>query len=418
MSLTGSGRPEPTIPSRSGAPGASRSLEFSAWATVPGVLLSLNTKIMIFSRTCLAATVASVLVLTVGCGDGKSGSSAASASAPAAAPAAAAPKPAAIVYPADQIAMMDIVMKAQVDGAKVANDMQLGGVKATRDSSLCSTLKSTVAENWVGKIQTVDSNSDGKGVLAVSIAPDVLVKTWNNALSDIMAQTLIEPGTPLFTTASTMKRGDLVTFSGFFIKGKEGDCLSEGSMRLKGKVLEPEFIFRFDNIAPYAAQQAAAAQAPAPAPALAPVAQPAVAVAAPASSIEQPPQTAPVAAAVVVAAAPAATPAIAPAVAEPVAASLDATAAMAAAEKPPAVKPSFDCAKAGTLIEELICKDPKLSALDAKMGSTYRAARTTSADEASLRAAQLSWLKNERNKCATGKCLSDAYESRLLALGQ
>lgn len=366
---------------------------------------------MILSRTCLATSLASVLVLIVGCGDGKIESSSALASAPAAASVANTPKPApAIVYPADQIAMMEIVMKAQVDGGKVANDMQLGGVKAMRDSSLCSTLKSNVAENWVGKIQTIDSNSDGKGVLAVSIAPDVLVKTWNNALSDMMDHTLIEPGTPVFAKASTMKRGDLVAFSGFFIKGKEGDCLSEGSMRLRGKVLEPEFIFRFDRVAPYSAQQAAAAQAPATASG----AQPAVAVTAPVATVEQTPQPPPVAADVVVAAAPATTPTGAPALAKPVAAPVVA----AAADEPAAVKPSFDCAKAGTLIEELICKDPELSALDAKMGTTYRAARTISDDETSLKTAQLSWLKNERNKCATTKCLSDAYQSRLVALSK
>jgi len=313
-----------------------------------------------------------------------------------------------IVLPADQQAVLNIVTTAQFEGAKVENDMQLGGVKAKRGTALCSTLTSFAVQNWVGKIQTIDSNSDGKGVFAVSIAPDVVVKTWNNALSDISTKTLIEPGSALFTVASGMKRGDLVSFSGTFFKGSESDCISEGSLRLKGKVLEPEFIFRFSSIAPYAPPQAAAV-APTPIQATMPAQAELVA------AIPGPLAAAP-------------TREVGPTVPteRPVAPPLPPQAKAATPAEPgPAtvitavpVKPSFDCAKASTLIEELICKDPELSALDAQLAVVYRAARARSTDEAGLRAAQLAWLKKERNTCSNGRCLSTAYASRIVVLSK
>lgn len=340
--------------------------------------------------SCAALVAASILVLAVGCGEQS-------------------PKAPPIVLPQDETALLSIVTGAQAEAAKVENDMQLGGVKAKRDSTLCATITSLVVQNWVGKVEDVSSNSDGKGVFKVSVARDVLVKTWNNAFSDMGSGTLFEPGTPLFAAASAMKRGDYVTFSGNFFKGREGDCLNEASMTLRGKVREPEFIFKFESIALYSPQReasapAAAAAPVAPAPLPAPALGPTETVAALSPQVDEapavnPPETADMPATQLT---PAEPPAAQP-VAVPVAV---------------AVKPSFDCAKASTLIEELVCKDPELSAQDAELAVAYRAARTTTADEAGLKAAQLAWLKNARNKCTSAQCLSAAYSDRLAALSK
>jgi hypothetical protein len=58
-----------------------------------------------------------------------------------------------------------------------------------------------------------------------------------------------------------MKPGQIVTFSGTFFPGMDGDCLNESSLTLDGKLKSPEFIFRFATIANYEApKQTAAAQ--------------------------------------------------------------------------------------------------------------------------------------------------------------
>jgi uncharacterized protein YecT (DUF1311 family) len=305
--------------------------------------------------------------------------------------------------------------------------MQLGGIKAKRDAALCDAGLSLVVNNWVGKVEKIDSNADGKGVLSVSIAPDVVIKTWNNAVSDMMDKTLIEPGTPVFQTASAMKRGQYVTFSGLLYRAKSsGDCLRESSLTLKGKVKEPEFIFKFDQIAAYVPGQgtsALAAVAPAAAPTPAPVAAAPTAPvpeAAPAAT-EVPAQQVAVATKSVDDAAPAEKTSAMPAAPvpqnpEPEPAAVVAPAAPAAAETA-RTKPSFDCTKAGSVIEHLICKDEALAKLDLDLAQAYKAAASReNADKAALRTEQLSWLKNGRNKCATPECLSAAYAQRIAAL--
>lgn len=152
--------------------------------------------------------------------------------------------------PAPEAAFIGTIARAQASSKSAENDMQRGGIKASRDRELCANMQSKSVRDWVGKVETVSANSDGKGVLAVEIAKDVTVKTWNNALSDIMHETLIPPGTKLFADASALKRGQMVKFSGTFFAGSEGDCVSESSLSLTGKLKDPEFIFRFSAVAP------------------------------------------------------------------------------------------------------------------------------------------------------------------------
>lgn len=153
------------------------------------------------------------------------------------------------VMPKAEADFIAIVAEAQQASRDADNDMQRGGFKATRDKKLCSSMKSLQASNWLGKVTNVSANSDGKGVLEIEIAKHISVTTWNNAFSDMEHHTLLEPGTPLFNTASTFKKGQTVQFSGRFFNGTEGDCIAEGSLSLDGKLRDPEFVFRFADVA-------------------------------------------------------------------------------------------------------------------------------------------------------------------------
>lgn len=84
--------------------------------------------------------------------------------------------------------------------------------------------------------------------------------------------------------------------------------------------------------------------------------------------------------------------------------------------------PSFDCGKvAPGSIEELICKDGELSALDREMASVYAAAAKKAANEhpPSLRAEQRGWIKG-RNDCWKSDdkklCVRQSYRSRIAEL--
>ena len=147
--------------------------------------------------------------------------------------------------PADEKQFIEIVKQAQTASRSAANDMARGAALATRNNGLAKV--SLDVTDWVGKVTSIDSNSDGWGVLVIEIAKDISIQTWNNSLSDISSKTLIEPGSALFNTAASLKRGQTVKFSGQFIRDDETG-VGEQSMSLRGKLEDPEFTFKFSSI--------------------------------------------------------------------------------------------------------------------------------------------------------------------------
>ncbi|MHB0667894.1 lysozyme inhibitor LprI family protein, partial [Roseomonas mucosa] len=86
---------------------------------------------------------------------------------------------------------------------------------------------------------------------------------------------------------------------------------------------------------------------------------------------------------------------------------------LSALPSPKAKAASFDCAKAGSAVERMICRDSGLSSLDEEMAAAFRAAGGGGVPE--LRAGQREWLA-ERNRCRTESCLRTAYEQRVATL--
>lgn len=76
---------------------------------------------------------------------------------------------------------------------------------------------------------------------------------------------------------------------------------------------------------------------------------------------------------------------------------------------------SFDCAKAQTRVEKLICDSPKLSKLDEEMAVIYGKAQLRSPVTSDLKKEQLLWV-SARNLCPDTECVQDAYVKRLSAL--
>ncbi|MEP4293644.1 MAG: lysozyme inhibitor LprI family protein [Rhizobiaceae bacterium] len=80
--------------------------------------------------------------------------------------------------------------------------------------------------------------------------------------------------------------------------------------------------------------------------------------------------------------------------------------------------PSFDCAKASSRVEKLICARPGLAQLDSDLADAYRTAlRDVSWSSANrrIRAEQKDWIAR-RNQCQNAKCLRRLYHSRIGAL--
>lgn len=81
----------------------------------------------------------------------------------------------------------------------------------------------------------------------------------------------------------------------------------------------------------------------------------------------------------------------------------------------PAGAASFDCAKAATAVEKMICNDDGLSRLDDQMAADYKAQLAARSNDPSVREAQATWLQ-ERNRCRDEVCLGFVYLDRLRAL--
>lgn len=73
---------------------------------------------------------------------------------------------------------------------------------------------------------------------------------------------------------------------------------------------------------------------------------------------------------------------------------------------------SFDCAKASSKVEKMICADPELSKRDSELGSSYSTALKTVSNPFELRLQQREWIK-ERNLCDNEDCLKSVYQKRI-----
>lgn len=73
---------------------------------------------------------------------------------------------------------------------------------------------------------------------------------------------------------------------------------------------------------------------------------------------------------------------------------------------------SFDCVKAQTKVEKLICVDAELSKLDEEMAMGYKAALQDQSQAEMTRQEQKLWLKH-RNACTDIACLKSYYRTRI-----
>jgi uncharacterized protein len=78
---------------------------------------------------------------------------------------------------------------------------------------------------------------------------------------------------------------------------------------------------------------------------------------------------------------------------------------------------SFDCKKAQTKVEKIICTETGISELDDELALAYKNALKDDKRSRSIRQEQKQWLK-QRNGCADAVCVKNSYAERLLILMQ
>jgi uncharacterized protein len=74
---------------------------------------------------------------------------------------------------------------------------------------------------------------------------------------------------------------------------------------------------------------------------------------------------------------------------------------------------SFDCTKASSQVEKIICSNAELSKLDEQLSVAYVQGNAASISKAELKSSQRRWLIEKRNICTDASCVKKAYEERL-----
>ena len=160
-----------------------------------------------------------------------------------------APKPGYGTYPDAQAQFVQIVEDSAAAISAAETDLQRSQLLITRDQALCAVPGvAGVVDNWVGEVHDIGANGDGLAYVSIEIAPTILVKTWNNAFSDIGDDTLIGPNVPFFQTLIPMTEGTKVTFSGDFLND-DAVCVQGANLTEVFYGSDPDFLFRFSNVA-------------------------------------------------------------------------------------------------------------------------------------------------------------------------
>lgn len=158
--------------------------------------------------------------------------------------------------PADQAAFCEVVEQHTRAYRSASNDLKKSAVRGQRRAAMNDVLGSGKVKGWVGYAKQLTTNGDGKAVFAVALPCGASVGTWNNALSDIMSDTLIAQNSALFGVLAELdagswgKKGSAVRFSGSFEDADGPDAFREKSLTELGAMTDPEFVFRFASVEP------------------------------------------------------------------------------------------------------------------------------------------------------------------------
>jgi uncharacterized protein len=77
---------------------------------------------------------------------------------------------------------------------------------------------------------------------------------------------------------------------------------------------------------------------------------------------------------------------------------------------------SFDCTKATSEVEKILCRNAELSRLDESLNKAYVKALDQTLFKKRMIKSQRQWLKNERDACKNAECMKKAYKTRIKEL--
>ena len=149
----------------------------------------------------------------------------------------------------EQRQFVDIVDRFDRAYAQAGSDKAKETTRLQRAKAICEAIRTSAVQHWSGTVFKISTRREGKASLELTLSTHVRVTTWNDPVADIGDNTLIDPKSALFDQVILLKKDQQVLFSGSFIPDST-DCFKETSMTLSDSMTQPEFLFRFSDIAP------------------------------------------------------------------------------------------------------------------------------------------------------------------------
>ncbi len=151
------------------------------------------------------------------------------------------------ITPADQNMFIELITTSMKDFLNAKNEVQESMARDKRKVALQNSSINRSIQSWIGKIDRLSTNSEGKAILYVKINQDISLATMNNSFSDSNYNTLIDKSSNMYLTLSDLSVGDVIEFSGSFFPSKQ-DHFHETSLTIQGSMKQPEFLFKFHTI--------------------------------------------------------------------------------------------------------------------------------------------------------------------------
>jgi hypothetical protein len=149
--------------------------------------------------------------------------------------------------PIQQVDFLSVIETGREELDRATTELQRSKALRDRDRSLCEVLSSYVANDWIGVVEDIGANGEGKAYLSLEIDDNARVQTWNNAFSDIGDNTLIPENSEIFDVLVPLVEGDRVRFSAKFLRGSD-TCLKAGNLTETFYGIDPEFIVKFIQV--------------------------------------------------------------------------------------------------------------------------------------------------------------------------
>lgn len=156
-----------------------------------------------------------------------------------------------IVIPQEQTKFCDSVNDFTKKYAIAPNELKKSQLRVARKKELQDVLASLRFNDWVGELTELGTTTDGGACVSVRLHNSpIILKTWNNHISDLFDNSIIPINTPLYENISNLPKNCNVKINGTFRVSDE-DFLKECSITEEGSMTEPEFIVNFNQILKY-----------------------------------------------------------------------------------------------------------------------------------------------------------------------